>query len=232
MPLWSRLADLVKRRKSTQTDTDPLGEMRWSPASDSPFGFAFVDCRGFSQTMLSATNDPKVVESYTVLRDSSGEQYRGQVPEDAKRCECNLEYPHQGETHDGPIFKAEVMEDKWDIYLFDGYLYFARSWTGTLEYRATITFSEDGARVTAVEARNALAGEEPFYPVAAVDYLIRSHLYRLAVPHPLPKSVGKDPRKLALFSFSQYGRYGLFGTFEDTTGLPVATKEQASGPDV
>jgi len=65
-----------------------------------------------------------------------------------------------------------------------------------------------------------------------VDYLIRSHLYRLPLPHPLPKSVGQDPRELALFSFSQYGRYGLYGTFADTTRLRLPAEEQSGPPDV
>ena len=38
---------------------------------------------------------------------------------------------------DGPLFKATVMEDKWDIYFHEGYLLFARSWTGSLIYKCT-----------------------------------------------------------------------------------------------
>ena len=93
------------------------------------------------------------------------------------------------------------MDDKWDIYRYDGHLYFARSWTGELEYRATIVFATDGAKVIAVTARREMFESDSLYLIAVVDYLIRSHLYGLPMPHPLPKSLGRDPRQLALFSF-------------------------------
>lgn len=232
MAFWSRLKGLVGAKTATPPASDPLSGVRWVSASDNPFGVDLLDCRSFSQSMVAVTQDPKVAESYATLRGSSGAQYRGRAPEDSTTCDCDLRYPHKGDTRDGPIFKAEDMEDKWDIYLYDGHLYFARSWTGELEYRANIVFRDNGATVIAVEARRGLVESDPSYPIAAVDYLIRSHLYRQPVPHPLPKSSGQDPRQLALFSFSQYGRHGLFGTFADTTRLRVPAQEQPSGPDV
>lgn len=232
MTVWSRLKRLVKARDTGSLPSDPLAGVRWVPASEDSLGVAFLDCRNFSQSMLAMTRDPTVAARYARLRCATGEDYRGRSPEGAKTCECNLRYPHKGDTRDGPIFKAEVMEDKWDIYLYDGYLYFARSWTGELTYRAQIDFHNDGANVVAVEARKELVERDPLYPVAAVDYLIRSHLYRLPTPHPLPNFMGTDPRRLALFSFSQYGRYGLFGAFGDTTQLQVPAQEQRLGCDV
>ena len=52
--------------------------------------------------------------------------------------------------------------------------------------------------------------------VREVDYLIKSHILRRTVPHPLPSTVQKDPNTVALFSFSQYGNICCFGTFADT----------------
>ncbi len=232
MAFWPRLKQLVGGKKSTPPASDALSGVHWVSGDDNPFGVDLLDCRSFSQSMLAVTQDSTVAESYATLRGSSGEQYRGRAPEDSRACDCDLHYPHKGDTRDGPIFKAEAMEDKWDIYLYDGDLYFARSWTGELEYRAHIVFHDDGATVVGVDARRTLVESDPAYPIAAVDYLIRSHLYRLAVPHPLPKSVGQDPRELALFSFSQYGRFGLFGTFAYTTRLQLPAKEHTGEPDV
>ena len=232
MAFWSRRKGHGGGKKSTTPAGDPLSGVHWVSGTDNPFGVDLLDCRSFSQSMLAGTQDPKVAERYATLRGSSGEQYRGRTPEDSRTCDCDLHYPHNGETRDGPIFKAEAMEDKWDIYLYAGHLYFARSWTGELEFRAHIVFHHDRANVVAVETRRALVESDPAYPVAAVDYLIRSHLYRLPVPHPLPKSIGQDPRELALFSFSQYGRFGLFGTFADTTRLHPPAQEQPREPDV
>jgi hypothetical protein len=225
MTFWSRLKGLVHSGKTAASAGNSESGVRWVSASENPFGVRILDCRSLSQSMLAVTQDPKVAESFGVLRASNGEQYRGRSPEDSETCVCDLRYSHKGNAQDGPVFKAKSMEDKWDIYLYDGHLYFARSWTGGLEYRATIEFDEDGATVNAVEARAALVQTDPFYPIAVVDYLIRSHLYRLPVPHPLPKSAVQDPWRLALFSFSQYGRYALFGTFADTTQLRMPRQE-------
>jgi hypothetical protein len=36
------------------------------------------------------------------------------------------------------MFKAAVMEEKWDVYRRGNYLYFTRSWTGDLVFAARI----------------------------------------------------------------------------------------------
>lgn len=202
-------------------EADPLAEVGWVTATKNPFGVDVLDCRAFSSSMVATTPDPKVAETFAKLRRSKGEEHRGAPPEQEAICPCDLRYVHRGDVEDGPLFKAEVMEDKWDIYLYDNYLYFARSWTGSLEYRARITFNGHEAHVVAVEARRELVEGDPGYAVAAVDFLIRSHLYGQPIPHPLPRSAGEDPRQLALLSFSMYGRKGLFGTFADTTRIRV-----------
>jgi hypothetical protein len=183
------------------------------------FGVELLDCRAFSETMVSGTANPQVVETFSRLRTASGEQYCGTQPPEPMTWPCRLKYPHQGESRDGPLFKAGDMEEKWDIYLHDGSLYFARSWTGHLEFTAKIAIHDDHAEVTSVTGRKTLGAEDPGYPVDVVDYLIRSHLYGLPAPHPLPRSLGREPVELALFSFSQYGRRAILGTFARTSGL-------------
>jgi hypothetical protein len=207
------------------TNIDPLAQVRWIPPDQNPFGVDLLDCRLLAQSMTSTTKDREVATTFLALRASSGEENRGRSPENAKTYTCDLQYPHSGEAPDGPLFKAKEMEDKWDIYLYDGQLYFDRSWTGLLIYRAAIVFHSQTANVVAVEAPGELVEGDASYPVAAVDYLIRSHLYHLAVPHPLPRDMGRNPRELALFSFSRYGRRGLYGTFADTTRLQPLPKE-------
>jgi hypothetical protein len=230
--ILSWIRGLASRDNTAARPEDPLSLVQWVAAADNPFGVELLDCSSFARSMIATTGDPAIADLYARLRKSMGDQYRGCVPETSASCECDVRYPHKGATRDGPLFKAVAMEDKWDIYLYDGALYFARSWSGELEYVARITFCEDGAHVIAVSARKALVDSDPLYPIAAVDYLIRSHLYRMPVPHPLPKALGREPRQLALFSFSQYGRYGLYGTFADTTRLQLPERHDASGADV
>jgi len=222
MAFWSRKKPAAPLPPPPEpAGPDPLSHVGWVSATNNPFGVDIVDCRSLAQSALTFTPDPKLTDSYAALRRSKGEEHRGAPPEQEAICPCDLRYAHSGEVEDGPLFKAEVMEDKWDIYLYDNYLYFARSWTGSLEYRARITFDGREAHVVAVEARRELVEGDPRYAVAAVDFLIRSHLYGQPIPHPLPRSAGEDPRALALLSFSMYGRKGLFGTFADTTQIRV-----------
>lgn len=220
----SRLAALLGRKPDTFSGAG------WIPAAENPFGVELLDCRRFSQGMTATTGDREVAESFLRLRGSDGGEHRGRSPEDAGCCECDLRYP-QVQMPDGPLFKAEEMEDKWDIYRFDGHLYFARSWTGKLMYRARIELSGSETVVTVVEAPRALLEQDPPYLVQVVDYLMRSHVDRQLVPHPLPPSLGRDPNQLALFSFSQYGRRALFGTFADTTRLGLPKDDEAGEHD-
>ena len=84
------------------------------------------------------------------------------------------------------MFKAEQMEDKWDIYLYDRHLYFCRSWRGELVFRANIEFEEDKVTVTTVEASPTGDGG---LVLQQVNFLINSHLVGLKVLHPLPKKL-------------------------------------------
>lgn len=107
------------------------------------------------------------------------------------------------------------MEEKWDIYLYDGRVYFSRSWTGTLAFVAELTEDDDALRIARIWAPGS---NEPTHSVRQVDYLVKSHLYKRRVPHPLPDDLEKDPDVVAMYSFSQYGRLCSFGSFGDTLG--------------
>lgn len=107
------------------------------------------------------------------------------------------------------------MEDKWDICLYDNTLYFARSWTGELWFRAIIEVDGVGLRVTRIDAKgDDFADRKPF-AIRVVDFLIKSHLLGFEVPHPLPSDLPDDPETITTYSFQWYGRRGLFATCDD-----------------
>ncbi len=196
--------------------TCPAGQglgLRWLSPQENPFRIEILDCRPFALTMMALSQDQDIAARFLQLRRSYGEELRGSRPEGARSIACQLAYPYQGEVQDGAVFKAETMEDKWDIYLNDGYLYFARSWTGELVFRARVDFQPALARLTAIET--ARPNEDAFL-VQQVDYLIKSHLFRREAPHPLPQDFGRDAEKLAVYSFSEYGRRGLYGSLANT----------------
>jgi hypothetical protein len=55
------------------------------------------------------------------------------------------------------------------------------------------------------------------YAVRAVDSLIKSHVFGLVVPHPLPPNLALEPAQIVLYSFSLFGRRCAYASFGDTT---------------
>lgn len=203
---------------------DIFSQLRWLEADENPFHMRVLDCRPFSTTMISTSKDPNIAARFTHLRSVRGEEHQGRHPEDALIIPCNLSYPYNGESRDSPLFVAQQMEDKWDIYLYDGHLYFARSWTGELAFRATIEFKEKEAVITEIEANRAKVMDDPALAVRMVDFLMKTHLFRKEAPHPFPQGIPEENKTLALYSFSEYGRGAFYGSFEDTTKVRI-TKE-------
>ena len=208
----------LRRRRPSADAAEPSSSVRWIPAAENPFGVDLLDCSAFAQSTVSSTSSADVAARFGQLRVSGGEHCRGKEPPTPFAAECHLEYPSK-QHGDGPIFLADQMEEKWDIYLFDGDLYFARSWTGDLAYKASVRFHDSKAVITKVSGQREPGTSEN--PVAVVDFLVKSHIYGLVAPHPLPDTSETSPEQLVLWSFSHFGRRGLYGTTSDVTHVPV-----------
>lgn len=191
---------------------------RWLAPAENRFGIRCLDCREFARQLVSSTGEPSVAGTFTMLRSSQGEHVRGRLPVNTLMVPCLLEYPPLKGAIDGPVYLAGEMEEKWDIFLFDGQLYFARSWTGALVFKASAEFSRTGVRILTVAADAKAAGRDPRYVTAQVDFLVKSHLYHLEAPHPLPEGLSEEAEQVAMFSFGQYGRMAAYATFEETIG--------------
>ncbi|MEK8033703.1 hypothetical protein AACH06_23015 [Ideonella sp. DXS29W] len=181
------------------------------------FGLEGYECEAFATSMTSTTGDPQIAAHFATSRTARNESIAGTLPEGAVEHPCDLSYPCPGGVADGPLRKAEVMEDKWDIYLYGQRIYFCRSWTGRLVF--VVDFSLDGARLHFHRIWSQAGIDAPM-PVRQVDYLIKSHLERRRAPHPLPSSLAREPGAIAMYSFSEYGRICCFGSYEDTTTIP------------
>lgn len=209
-------AGLGRGRAEPEPEDTPHGRAEWLDPDNNPFAVRVLDCRDFCRTMVSMTTDPQRAARFVELRSSTGEQHHGQHPPNAMCIASFLSYPLTGRPADGPLFRAEEMEDKWDIFLYDGWLYFARSWTGELVFRAEVKFTGTQALVSNIEADAKLAVQAEL-AVRQVDFLIKSHLLDQEVPHPLPSDFPDDAMQVAVYSHSWYGRRASFATFEDTT---------------
>jgi hypothetical protein len=88
---------------------------------------------------------------------------------------------------------------------------------------ATCHFSADRVEVSSVDVDDDYVAGQSDYAAQLLDFLIKSHMSRWQVAHPMPQSwLGKSAEELATLSFGSFGRLGLFGTFESTIGVPSA----------
>jgi hypothetical protein len=186
--------------------------VRWLTPDESPFGIEVLDCRQVALSLTTTAGDASIAARFGSLRRSDGSELRGLVPEDGVEVHGSLSYPGGGVAAVGPLFKAEEMEDKWDVYAYDDAWYFARSWTGDLIYRADVERVGDELTI-----RRAVAGDfDGVNAIRCIDFLIKSHVFGGVDPTHCWRNCAKNTGQLVMGSFSLFGRRGLFGTFEDT----------------
>ncbi len=194
-------------------------DLKWLDRDQNPYNIRCLDVRSFTTVMISTAADQKQALKFQELRRSRGDHLQGKIPDKAAHIDCQLRYPHQGSTRDGALFMAKEMEDKWDIFLFEGKLYFSRSWSGVLVYRAAIAFMETQAIISDIDSLQVGVQGGAWLAICAVDFLVKSHLYRREAPHTVPPSVPDDDMGIAAYSFREYGRWASYATFEDTTRI-------------
>jgi len=195
--------------------------VKWIEADQNPYGMRILDCRSVTANLISSSQDSDVVDRFLLQRSFDPELLKGEIPAEAQTISANLVYPDPAILENGLYYCADVMEDKWDIHHVGKYLYFLRSWTGNLIFRAHLLSVEGSLTIDSVEVSGDMRSNNLNYSVCQVDFLIKSHLYRREVPHPLPAELPDDPSALVLFSFSQYGRWAFYGSFEDTSTVRI-----------
>jgi hypothetical protein len=198
--------------------------------SENIYGRPCFDVRGFTRSVMTSTDDEQISHAFLERRRSDGREYLNALPEAAQPMPCDLHYPLV-DWPDGPLFKAHEMEEKWDIFFRAGYLYFARSWTGQLIYRARVERGPTELVITQVDADPRRTAAEPGMPVFAVDFLVKSHLFGLDVPVHLPpvqfnnpieayQYKTNEPAQIGQLVFHEYGRKAGFATYANTITIP------------
>jgi hypothetical protein len=186
----------------------------WLRGDASPFGTDVFDCRGFALTQFSSTGDPEIAERFMQRRENTGSEYVNKLPGHSLRVEVSLEIELGSYVlKEGPLFKAEQMEDKWDIFHFGEFFYFTRSWTGDLIHVAHAR--ERGGKLLVddiVTTADQYDKRDGTFFVREVLFLLLNHVLGRPSPHPVPSYRAKDDESILLFSFSEFGRRGLYGT--------------------
>lgn len=185
--------------------------------SGNPFNARVLDIRPLTQTVTATTQNPDVAKRFLELRESDGSDLANTSADGWISVACSLEVAFPTAPIDGPLYKAAQMEDKWDIYAYDSALYFSRSWTEILIYKAIFR------RVDRIIVINTIDSAPNYSDKAdqAVLFLLVSHVLGRPFPNPIPTGVGDDTEQIALHSFSSYGRNALYATLGDVTSLSV-----------
>jgi hypothetical protein len=122
---------------------------------------------------------------------------------------------------EGPVYLAQVMEDKWDIFRFGDALFFVRSWSGTLVHRARLAAPNGELVLTEVSTEaSEVSSDTELREITRceIDFLLRTHLRRERVPAPLaPGVAGIAPESVAMVAFGRFGRWASYATEADTT---------------
>jgi hypothetical protein len=198
----------------------PETRARWVDARDTPFAVDLVDCSEFAGRATSATGDAAVAESYARLRASDGSDHAGHDPQNPVTVPCDLSYAVGERGPDGPVFRASCMEEKWDLSLFGDRLYCSRSWTGELWLAAEVAFEHGRMRVDSL-SMNGDTFRDPGFAVAAFDFLVRSHVLGEEIPSPLPAGYPPQADRIAILTFTLFGRRSRWATYADTTRIAV-----------
>lgn len=194
----------------------PPTSLVWTPAEESPFGLAGVDCRLYTQVAIAATSNLEDAETFGRLREDDGwlECDLNALP----ASPCRLVYPDCALPEEGFLYRAAQMEDKFDLVRFGDVIFMRSSWTGE-PWLAGAVRDEGGALVLErVWGGEEEEGPDPPLRVRQFDYLLKSHALGWWCPHPLPRRLDPDdPAEIGSYSFVLYGRRAYFGSFEDTT---------------
>lgn len=217
---WFKKKNKKTTSQSPSTNSNEYS-FRWYEANkDNPFNVKVLDVRSYTQTILAFTKFQEVAEKFNDLRQSLGEELIDVNTTSFDTTSTHLEYPHNGEHLEGIVFKADSMDCKWDIYAYENYFFFSRSWDGELVYKAKYTIQEDKIIISEISFWNHSDANEA---INDVHFLIKSHAIGQVFPHKIPDELKSD-QKIAQWSFVKFGNRACYASYDDITNVEVTIK--------
>jgi len=201
---------------------NPMYDFKWYDLGESnPFNTRILDIRPYTQQMISTTQDPRIAELFLINRKGIGQQYIEFEFKNGVSTDVHLTYSHDGKKIEGVGYKASTMEDKWDIYAWNDIIYFVRSWTGDVGYKAFITYNDKSFTVYKIEFE-AVGEVENQLSIATnnVHFLISTLAFKAVQPHKIPDHLVTN-EEIAAYSFSIFGRNCWYATYDDIINLTI-----------
>jgi hypothetical protein len=199
----------------------------WSAAGDNPYRVELLDISDFTKNAVATKYNESVVESFNESRFDDGEKYKTAHIANAETYKANIIYQPKGQ---GAIYKAESMEVKWDIYAYDSWLYFVKSWTGELAYKAHFLkkkdrFIIDKVVTGAVARMSSTAEEKETYAAQNVHSMIQTHLMETEWPYKIPEMMRGIPEELiASHMFALFGAKATMATHSNVLKIRHSEK--------
>jgi hypothetical protein len=193
----------------------------WSWLTDHPFGGRVLDLRAFSLGIRSKVDEPTRAR-FDARRRAAAQDLPSRTPEHPRPGGCELFFPAPTAPLGPELFRARRMEEKWDLYLLDDTVHFVRSWTGEVAFTARA--ASDGVQLC---FSHVVAGEAwcDASVRGQIDFLVWTHLYGRAVPHPVPAGALEEPERAALWSFGRFGNMAWYAAEDDAYEAIRATGE-------
>lgn len=213
-----------KKKKPESEDVlkEPTGyKFKWHEIGpENPCNKRILDIRSFTSGMMATTLSESIAQRFEDLRSSVGDEYRTAKIPQGNAVRTNLVYPRNGTELNGLVFKADSMDCKWDIYAFDGYFFFTRSWSGELVYKAKTQNTSNQIIIEEIEYSPKF---DDSGAINAVHFLMKSHAFQQIFPHRVPKSMIEDS-DIALWSFHEFGNRACYATYDDITDAIFKSK--------
>jgi hypothetical protein len=213
------------RESETHQSQNKEYEFKWYEiGEDNPLNKRILDIRSLTQHTLSFTKDKLVAELFNKQRQSIGQELNGTKMAGSKILDVDLMYPHNGSKVEGAVYKAKCMEDKWDIYAWNDIIYFVRSWTGEVVYKASINVKEENFTINKIEYIPGTNDEDKSLAINNVHFLIKTLAFGAVYPHKVPKSLTTD-QDIASYSFNQFGHNCWYATFDEILDTVLKPKK-------
>lgn len=195
-------------------------DLKWYPVGqDNPYDAPILDLRPFALTVTSMMgNNLKDLAIYSVARESDGTNLIGTEPENPVRYQMEFIYPHNDEPIEGIVFKAPTMEVKWDIYAYEDWFYFVRSWTADLMFKAKFINEGNQIKITEVIATNLYSEQD----AENIHSILLTHALGQVWPYHIPEALQQaNPELIAHYMFSLYGSKATLATFESVRTIKI-----------
>lgn len=193
--------------------------LKWYPVGkENPYDAPILDLRAFTLNVMASTQDVAIAACYSQSRTSNGQEFIGKEPANPCHYPIKILLDHNGQALEGVVFKSQTMEVKWDIYAYEGWLYFVRSWSAELMFKAKFIITANALEINEVIAAEGYTQHEleNIYPLLLTHAV--GHVWPFYIPEIMQNA---EPQKIAIYLFGQFGSKATLATQQSVLSVKL-----------